>query len=131
MAIKSFKDLHVYQNAYQAAVVIMKDVVTKLPTSKRYGLADQLGRSAKAIAPLIAEGFAKKHMPKSFLKYLDDAMGECNETIVHLSYCKDIYGKVINKEKCEELIGTYDVINKQLYKLSLAWRNFNRKNIKP
>ncbi|MFA6098624.1 MAG: four helix bundle protein [Patescibacteria group bacterium] len=131
MAIQSFKDLYVYQNAYSSAVVVMKDVVVKLPASERYGLVDQLGRSAKAIAPLIAEGFAKKHMPKSFKKYLDDAMGECNETIVHISYCMDIYGGNIDKKICERLLKNYDLINKQLYKLSLAWKNFNRKDLRP
>ncbi len=126
MTIRSFQDLDVYQNAYQSAVTVMRNIVPGLPASEKYGLADQLGRSAKAIAPLIAEGFAKKHLPKSFQKYLDDAMGECNETIVHLSYCKDIYGKDVDSTKCDELIEKYDIINKQLYKLSLAWRNFNR-----
>lgn len=124
MPIQSFKDLHVYQNAYSSAVEVMKTIVTKLPATEKYGLTDQLGRSAKAIAPLIAEGFAKKHLPRSFQKYLDDAMGECNETIVHLGYCKDIYQ--IDSALCERLIGQYDLINKQLYKLSLAWSNFNR-----
>jgi len=124
MPIQSFKDLRVYQNAYQAAVLVMTKIVPLLPASERFGLVDQLSRSSKAIAPLIAEGFAKKHLPRSFQKYLDDAMGECNEVIVHLSYCADIYGKNVDKQVCKELISQYDFINKQLYKLCLAWRNF-------
>jgi len=127
MSIKSFKDLDVYQNAYSAAIIVIKEIVPKLPASERFGLKDQLSRSSKAIAPLIAEGFAKKHLPKSFHKYLDDALGECNEIIVHLSYCIDLYDSLVDKEICQQLLDKYDIIGKQLYKLGQAWRNFRRK----
>ncbi len=49
MPIQSFKDLHVYQNAYSFALTVMKDIVTKLPSSERYDLIGQLGRSATSI----------------------------------------------------------------------------------
>lgn len=127
MAIRSFRDLNVYQNAYKAAILVMKKVITNLPVSEKYDLVSQLARSSKAIPPLIAEGFAKKHMPNSFRKYLDDAIGESNEVIVHLSYCIDIYGNCVDKKLCQELIDKYDIINKQLYKLSVVWRSFTRK----
>lgn len=127
MQIKSFKDLDIYQNAYQAAILVMKKIIPFLPTSEKYELVSQLSRSAKAIPPLIAEGFAKKHMPKSFMKYLDDASGECNEVIVHLSFCQDLYPNTINKELCTDLINKYNIIGKQLNKLNQAWRNFTRK----
>lgn len=128
MIIKSFQDLYVYQNAYQAAVEVMTKIIPGLPQSEKYDLISQLRRSSKAIAPLIAEGFAKKHQPRSFQKYLDDALGECNEVIVHLSYCIDIYGNSVNSELCKQLIGKYDIIGKQLNKLTQAWRNFSRKD---
>lgn len=128
MSIKSFKDLRVYQNVYEAAITVMTKIVSELPKNERYGLADQLGRSAKAIAPLIAEGFAKRHLPRSFQKYLDDAMGECNEVVVHLSYCIDLYGSNVDKQICTSLVDKYDLIGKQLNKLNQAWRSFTRKN---
>jgi four helix bundle protein len=82
--IKSFKDLEVYQNTYKAAIVIATQILPKLPEGEKYDLRDQLSRSSKAIPRLIAEGFAKKHQKQGFQKYIDDAMAECNETIVSL-----------------------------------------------
>jgi len=76
---------------------------------------------------LIAEGFAKKHQKAGFQKYIDDAMGESNETQVGLSQCKDIYSKYINITLCEKLIKEYDIIGKQLYRLREAWSKFSRK----
>ena len=126
MSIKSFRDLDVYKSAYWAAVTIVKDVVTCLPDQEKYDLANQLRRSSKAIPALIAEGFAKKHQLKGFQKYLIDSIGECNETIVHLSYCIDIYGGYIDQELCQDLIARYEVVCKQLYKLNIAWQNFKK-----
>lgn len=63
---------------------------------KRYDLKSQLLRSSKAIPRLIAEGFAKRHQRYGFQKYLYDAAGECNETNVSLSHCRDLYGQAID-----------------------------------
>jgi four helix bundle protein len=90
--IKSFIDLEVYQNTYSASVIILTKILPKLPKQERFDLVDQLRRSAKAIPRLIAEGFAKRHQKKGFQKYLDDATGESNETIVSLCHTRDIYG---------------------------------------
>ena len=122
--IKSFRDLDVYQESYQAMLLVMKDVIPKLPNSEKYDLADQLSRSCKAIPRLIAEGHAKRHQKAGFQKYLYDAVGECNETIVSLEQCRDIYnidGKLISK-----LVDIYDKISRQLYNLSKAWNNFKK-----
>ncbi len=83
--IKSFRDLDVYQRTYKAAIEVMTKIIPKLPDSEKYDLKDQLSRSCKAIPRLIAEGYAKRHQKHGFQKYLDDAMAECNETVVSLS----------------------------------------------
>ena len=125
--IASFRDLEVYQNSYHAMLLVMKEVVFKLPDSEKYDLKDQLSRSCKAIPRLIAEGYAKKHQKSGFQKYLDDAMGECNETIVSLEQCKDLYLNYINPGACKELIEIYDKSGRQLYRLSEAWDKFKIK----
>src|SRR4030042_1507002 len=106
--ITSFKDLEVYQLAYQLCIEIMKEILPKFPESEKYDLKDQLGRSTKAIPRLIAEGYAKRHQKRGFQKYIDDAMAECNETIVSLSHCRDIYYKNIDKEFLNTLVELYD-----------------------
>jgi len=127
--IISYQDLDVYNRSYNACIQVMTKIITKLPESEKYDLKDQLSRSSKAVPRLIAEGFAKKHQKAGFQKYIDDAMGESNETQVSLSQCKDIYSKYINVALCEELIKEYDVIGRQLYRLREAWSKFSRKPI--
>ena len=126
-SIRSFRDLEVYQNSYKAMLLVMKEIIPKLPNSEKYDLKDQLSRSCKAIPRLIAEGYAKRHQRLGFQKYLDDAMGECNETIVSLEQCRDIYGEYLDKNILDSLIKTYDINGRQLYYLSVSWKNFKEK----
>lgn len=122
--ITSFRDLEVYQNSYNAMLIVMKEIVPKLPDSEKYDLKDQLSRACKAIPRLIAEGYAKRHQKSGFQKYIDDAMAECNEMVVSLSQCKDIYSEYIDLKCSNELIDIYDKSGRQLYKLGIAWTNF-------
>ena len=127
--ITTYRDLEVYQRAYDACLLVMKEIVPKLPQSERFDLKDQLSRSSKAVPRLIAEGFAKKHQKAGFQKYMDDAMAESNETGVSLSQSKDIYEQAVNIKICKDLINEYDIIGKQLYRLKEAWNKFS--NAKP
>ncbi len=127
--ITSFRDLEVYQNTYKAMLIVMKEIISKLPDSEKYDLKDQLSRSCKAIPRLIAEGYAKRHQRAGFQKYLDDAMGECNETIVSLEQCRDIYE--VDKSLIDRLVDVYDKSGRQLYRLSIAWANFKRRQARP
>jgi four helix bundle protein len=118
--ITSFRDLEVYQLSYRCCIEVMKEVLPKLPESERFDLKDQLSRSSKAIPRLIAEGYAKRHQKMGFQKYIDDAMAECNETIVGLEQCKDIYGERMKGVSFGELIDAYDKMGRQLYNLRKA-----------
>lgn len=126
--IKSYRDLDVYQNSYKASILVITKIILNLPKTERFDLADQMSRASKAVPRLIAEGYAKKHQNKGFQKYLDDAMGESNEMVVCLSHCRDLYSKYFDDDiiLLEDLIDLYDKIGRQLYKLSMVWRNFKR-----
>ncbi|OGW83505.1 MAG: hypothetical protein A3C47_03135 [Omnitrophica bacterium RIFCSPHIGHO2_02_FULL_51_18] len=119
--IISFKDLIIYQNTYKASVEVMLKIVPSLPDSERFDLKDQLSRSCKAVPRLIAEGYAKRHQRLGFQKYLDDALGECNELIVSLSHAKDVYHKQVDTDFCDKMIELYEISGKQIYKLSESW----------
>lgn len=126
--IISFNDLEVYQRSYKAFLIVMKKILPDLPPEEKYDLRDQLSRSCKAVPRLIAEGFAKKHQKAGFQKYLDDAMGESNETQVSLCQCRDIYDTLVCKDTCDELVKEYEIISKQLYCLREAWSKFSNNN---
>lgn len=121
----SFRDLEVYQRSYRAMLIMMKEIVKKLPVEERYNLVDQARRACQAIPRLIAEGYAKRHQGRGFQKYLDDAIAESNEMVVTLEQVRDLYGNYVDMTICKRLIKTYEVIGKQLYCLRQAWRSFH------
>lgn len=124
--IKSYRDLRIYQNLYQAMILVLTKIVPKLPKEEKYDLANQMRRACKAGPALIAEGFAKRYQRKNWQKYLDDCTGECNEMINHLSVCIDVYYKYINQELCKKIIDIYDKSCGQLYNLRKSWQDFHK-----
>ena len=123
--IASFKDLEIYEKSYKLAITVIKQIIPKLPKEEKFDLADQIRRSVKAIPRLIAEGYAKRHQRRGFQKYLDDALAESNETIVSLSQARDIYN--VATDLSTEIINEYEIISKQIYKLSAIWLSFNNR----
>ena len=124
--ITSFRDLDVYQGIYKGCIEVMTRIIPTIPDFEKNDLKSQLRRSVKAIPRLIAEGYTKRHQKHGFQKYLDDAMDECNETIVGLEQCRDLYGESVDKRLCEQLIDLYDKCGRQLYNLSSAWSRFKK-----
>jgi len=60
MVINSFKDLIVYQKAYDLSIEI--HYLTKsFPKEERYSLTDQIRRSSRSIAANIAEAWSKSY----------------------------------------------------------------------
>ncbi len=116
--IKSFLDLDVYKRSYRAGVKSQKLVVF-LRQIKGFGEADQLSRSSKAVPALIAEGYAKRYQVKHLQKYIDDAIGEANESIVHVSFAREL--GFLDKALCDELNSEYVIIAKELYNLGKKW----------
>jgi len=57
-------------------------------------------------------------------------MAECNETIVGMEMCRDIFGNHIDKKLCQELVNIYDVCGRQLYRLREAWGKFPKEKKK-
>lgn len=127
-SIRSFYDLEVYQQSYQAAITIIKRILVQLPKEEKFDLDSQLRRSSKAVPRLIAEAYSKRYQKKGYQSLLDDATEESNETIVSLSQVKDIYN--IETELCVRLIEIYDKTSRQLQNLSLAWANFRPRKTK-
>lgn len=120
--IKSFIDLEVYQNFFKAAVLVIKEIVPRLPEDEQCGLRDQLDRGCRSPCVLIAEGFDKKHQKRSFKKYLDDAIKKCNEMITHSGLCRNLYPKLVDVKLCDKLIDIYDKSLRQFSNLKKVWK---------
>jgi len=125
--IRGFRDLIVYQNLYKAMIIVLTEIIPKLPEEEKYDLKDQMRRCCKSSPALIAEGFAKRYQKQSWRKYIDDAIGECNEMIHHLSVCIDVYSRYVDKNLCQKLIDSYDSSCKQLTNLKKAWQDYHKR----
>ena len=76
---KSFKDLLVYEKAYQTSQTIF-EISKGFPKEERYSLTDQIRRSSRSIGAQIAEGWGKRRYIKHFISKLTDADAEVQET---------------------------------------------------
>ena len=61
-----FRDLKVYQLAYQLAMEIFHESKS-FPQEERYSLTDQIRRASRSVAANISEGYRKKRYPKMFV----------------------------------------------------------------
>lgn len=117
-----FRDLDVYATLMEALLIVNKQILPNLPESEKFGLADQLRRSSKSPIALLAEGYAKRKHHKSWLKYLEDCIGECNESIAHIEIASRLYANRIPGAACLKAIDLFDKASRQLVKLGQGWR---------
>jgi len=119
--IRSFKDLEVYTEAYGLAIIVNREV-PKLPLFEKNDLGSQLRRCSKSPPANIAEGWAKRRFPKEFKRYIDSAIGSCNEMEVHLAMARDL--KYWQISFCEDLIRRYTLLGGKLVNLRNNWKTF-------
>ncbi len=85
---RGFKNLKVYQLAYQLALEIF-ELTKSFPKEEKYALVDQIRRSSRSICTNIAEAWYKRRFPKSFVNKLIDSAGETGETEVWIDFSFD------------------------------------------
>ena len=107
-----YKDLKVYQLAYQLALEIHK--ITKVyPKEEKYSLTDQIRKSSRSVPTNLAEAWKKRRYEKAFVSKVVDCAGEAGETEVWLDFSKD-FGYISN-EQHKDLMGRYGEVNRMLY----------------
>lgn len=108
---RGFKDLKVYQLAYELAMEIF-NLPKDFPKEEKYSLTDQIRRSSRSVCSNIAEGYRKRIYPKHFVSKMTDANGEASETCVWLDFAKDC--NYINENNNIELTEKYDEVGRML-----------------
>ena len=106
-----FKDLKVYQMAYQLAMEIF-ELTQKFPKHEAYSLTDQIRRSSRSVCTNIAEGYRKRRYPRHFTSKITDADGEASETTVWLDFAKDC--GYITDNSHQSLTKRYDEVGRML-----------------
>jgi S23 ribosomal protein. len=88
MAASGFMNLTVWQRAMELMRESYK-VAEKLPHTERYGMADQMRRSALSVPSNIAEGHSRSHVGE-YLNHLSIASGSLAELQTLLIAARDI-----------------------------------------
>ncbi|MBC8461805.1 MAG: four helix bundle protein [Bacteroidales bacterium] len=110
-AIKSFRDLSVYQLAFSTAMEIFH-LTKEFPMEEKYSLTDQIRRASRSICSNIAEGWYKRRYPAAFICKLTDSISEAAETQTWLEFSLNC--NYIDKNKYVELFEKYEHIIAQL-----------------
>jgi four helix bundle protein len=86
-AIRSFKELRVWQNAMDLAMRVF-ELTKKFPVEERYSLTDQVRRSSRSVASNTAEAWRKRRYPAAFVAKLNDSEGEGAETQTWIEFAR-------------------------------------------
>src|SRR4051794_21275158 len=78
-AVKTFRDLEVWQRAMRCAMQIF-EMTKKFPPEERFSMTDQIRRASRSVATNIAESWHKRRYEKAFISKLNDAESEAAET---------------------------------------------------
>ena len=119
--IRSYEDIEAYQRAMKL-IAAMHAIVKTLPGYEKYDLAAQMRRASKSVPANIAEGYARRQSTKEFKNYLRMAMASANEMEVHLKIAGEL--GYLSREQVAEYANEYNIIGRQLNRLSTTWRQF-------
>jgi len=111
MTIKDFRELRVYQTAFDSAMRIFESS-KRWPAEERYSLTSQIRRSSRSICGNTAEAWRKRRYPAAFVSKLGDADSEAGETLVWLDFAKAC--GYLNEQDYLPLKTAYDHICGQL-----------------
>jgi len=117
--VRHYKDLLVYQQAYRVALEISK-ATRGFPQQEQFELARQMRRAARSIPANIAEGWARRESPAEFRRFLQMAIGSCEEMKVWLDFSRD--EGHMNERVTESFQAEYSRIGLMLQRLWKGWR---------
>ena len=113
MPLKSYKELIVWQKAYQLTLMIYKET-EKFPRSEVFGISSQLRRASVSIVSNIAEGYQRQHGGE-YIQFLSIAFGSCAEVETQLLLCKDL--NYLSESNSVILTNLLTEVGKMLYAL--------------
>ena len=108
--MKSYKDLDIYNLAFQYAVEVHK-LSLKLPTFELYEQGSQVRRSSKGIKDAIVEGYGRRVYKQDFLKFLIYSHASLLECISQLEMINELY----QLEGTGDLIKKYDLLGGKIF----------------
>lgn len=123
-AVRTFRDLDIYQKTIECAALISKDVMPDLARQK-YPFAERMHERALAVPLLVAEAHSIRFADFPLgLGYLEKAMAGCNKMIVYLEHIRGIYGEKFDQGLVEDLISRYADARTKMFHLEKSWQKF-------
>lgn len=98
--MRDFTNLTTWQRAHRLVLEIYQET-RSFPPEERYGLTNQVRRSAASVPANIAEG-AGRRTDTDFARFVDYALGSVNETQYHLLLARDL--GLLDSETHERLV---------------------------
>lgn len=123
-AVKSFRDLEIYQKTIECSVLITKDVMPNLERHK-YSYAEKLMDSAMSVPLLVAEAHSIRFADFALgVGYLEKAMATCNKMIVYLEHAKGLFGSKFDMGLVDDIIKRYAESRMKMFRLEKSWKKF-------
>jgi len=110
--MNSYKDLDIYQLAYEYAIEVHK-MTMQLPKYELYEQGSQIRRSSKSIKDNIAEGYGRKKYKAEFVRFLIFAHSSCDETLSQLNMINDIH---FPNNPLSDLVDKYELLGRKINK---------------
>ena len=112
--INSYKELHVYRNAMDAAMEIF-DLTKRFPGEEKYSMVDQIRRCSRSVCANIDEAWRKRRDKAAFISKLSDSETEAAEVQVWLEFA--LRCKYIDEMVSKKLDAAYDQIIGQMVRM--------------
>jgi len=112
LVMKNYRDLEIYQLAYQLAIEVHKMTLT-LPGYEMYEQESQIRRSSKSIKDNIVEGYGRRRYKNEFIRFLIFAQASSDETISQLTMINEIH---FESKGLTELISDYEIFGRKINK---------------
>lgn len=123
-AIRSFRDLEVYQKTMDYSIIVAQQLLPKL-FKQQYPLAEGMQNCVLSVPLLIAEAHSMRfsNFDKA-VATLEHAMQGCNKAIVYLEQASKLYPKHIDSALCDDLAKSYITVRGKMLRLERSWQKF-------
>lgn len=117
-SIKSFKDLRVWQKAFDLSLQVYR-MTADFPRAEMHGLVSQMRRASVSIPANIAEGHARHHR-QEYLQFLNIAYASAAELETYLLLAKEL-GYV--RDNTKGAIDLLDEVRRMLFAIPSSLRS--------
>jgi four helix bundle protein len=112
--IKTYKDLNVFGESYRLALDVSR-AARGFPAPEQFELVRRLRRAARSVPANIVEGWAKRYSASEFKRYLQVAIGSCDECKLWLEMSWD--EGYLPATECDQLSNRCSVVGAMLKSL--------------